>query len=96
MLLFNGEIYNFDTIKKELKKDYNFKTKSDTEVLLAAFIKYKEKVINKVAGMFSFLVYDFKLKRFIFLEIHLDKNPYIITLIKVQFLYQVRSSNLPS
>ena len=102
MLLFNGEIYNFDTIKKELKKDYNFKTKSDTEVLLAAFIKYKEKVINKVAGMFSFLVYDFKLKKiYIFrdpfgqkpLYYHIDKGSILISS-EIKPIYHLKSLKL--
>src|SRR3989338_124653 len=39
IIVFNGEIYNYQEIKKELN-NYQFKTESDTEVLLAAFIKW--------------------------------------------------------
>ena len=59
VIVFNGEIYNYKEIKKDLiKKKYKFKTNSDTEVLLNAYIEYKEKVLNKLRGMFSFVIYD--------------------------------------
>lgn len=66
MLLFNGEIYNFKSLKEELKKNYDFKTTSDTEVLLAAFIKYKENLTKKISGMFAFVIYDFKFNKVYF------------------------------
>ena len=40
ILVFNGEIYNYLELKRLLKHDYKFKTTSDTEVLLASFIKW--------------------------------------------------------
>lgn len=58
IISFNGEIYNYLELKEELKEFYNFKTNSDTEVLLVAYIKYKEKVLDKLNGMFSFIIYD--------------------------------------
>lgn len=57
-IVFNGEIYNYLELKKEL--DYDFKTSSDTEVLLASFIKYGYKCIEKFNGMFAFAIYDKK------------------------------------
>lgn len=59
ILVFNGEIYNYLELKKELIKfGYRFKTKSDTEVLLYSFIHWKEKCLHKFEGMFAFCVYD--------------------------------------
>lgn len=55
-IIFNGEIYNYQELKKEL--DYPFITNSDTEVLLALFIKYKEKALSKLNGMFAFAIWD--------------------------------------
>ena len=52
----NGEIYNYLELKQNL--NYEFKTSSDTEVLLASFIKYGEKCIEQFNGMFSFAIYD--------------------------------------
>ncbi|SHN09675.1 asparagine synthase (glutamine-hydrolyzing) [Polaribacter sp. KT 15] len=57
IITFNGEIYNYIELKEELKK-YNFKTESDTEVLLAAYIKWGKKCLHKLNGMFSFAIWD--------------------------------------
>jgi asparagine synthase (glutamine-hydrolysing) len=57
-LVFNGEIYNYLELKQELRNDFNFKTNSDTEVLLAAFLKFGESCVEKLNGMFSFAIYD--------------------------------------
>ena len=57
-IVFNGEIYNYIELRNILNKDYRFKTNSDTEVLLAAYIKWKEKAFEKFHGMFSFAIFD--------------------------------------
>lgn len=57
VLVFNGEIYNYLELKKELS-DYDFITNSDTEVLLAAYIKWGEDCLHKLNGMFSFAIWD--------------------------------------
>ena len=65
-LIFNGEIYNYLELKKKLlKKGYIFKTKSDTEVLLAAFNEYGEKVFEYLNGMWAFAIWDDKKSYFI-------------------------------
>lgn len=58
VLAFNGEVYNYLELKKELERSYDFKTQSDTEVLLAAFIKWGAKCLEKLNGMFSFIIWD--------------------------------------
>jgi asparagine synthase (glutamine-hydrolysing) len=58
VLVFNGEIYNYIELKAELKEHYAFKTESDTEVLLAAFIIYGKQCLQKLNGMFSFAIWD--------------------------------------
>ena len=58
ILVFNGEIYNYLELKKEL--NYNFKTNSDTEVLLAAYIEWGKECLHKLNGMFSFAIWDVK------------------------------------
>jgi asparagine synthase (glutamine-hydrolysing) len=55
---YNGEIYNYLQLKNELK-DYPFRTNSDTEVILALYLTYGiEKTLQKLNGMFSFVIYD--------------------------------------
>jgi asparagine synthase (glutamine-hydrolysing) len=58
ILVFNGEIYNYLELKQELENSYNFKTQSDTEVLLAAYIKWGEDCLHRLNGMFAFFVWD--------------------------------------
>ena len=58
VLVFNGEIYNYIELKAELKGHYIFKTDSDTEVLLAAFLVYGHYCLQKLNGMFSFAIWD--------------------------------------
>jgi asparagine synthase (glutamine-hydrolysing) len=57
-IVFNGEIYNYQDLRNLLKNNYVFKTHSDTEVILAAFIKFKKDILNKLNGMFSFVIWD--------------------------------------
>ncbi|MBO2544266.1 asparagine synthase (glutamine-hydrolyzing) [Salegentibacter sp. BDJ18] len=57
-LTFNGEIYNYIELKQKLKANYSFKTESDTEVLLAAFIVWGKSCLNQLNGMFSFAIWD--------------------------------------
>lgn len=58
-IIFNGEIFNFQELRKELEvKGISFSTHSDTEVLLKLYILEKEKCLNKLNGFFAFCVYD--------------------------------------
>ena len=58
-IVFNGEIYNFQSFYKELISDgITFRTTSDTEVLLYLFIKYGKDCLLKLQGFFAFAIYD--------------------------------------
>jgi asparagine synthase (glutamine-hydrolysing) len=58
VIVFNGEVYNYIEIREELKKDFEFKTGTDTEVILAAFQKWGDECLEKFNGMFSFVIYN--------------------------------------
>ena len=60
ILVFNGEIYNYIELKSELKSKYQFKTQSDTEVLLNAYKEWGQSCLEKFNGMFSFAIWDKK------------------------------------
>lgn len=63
VIIFNGEIYNYQIIKEDLlAKGHKFTTKADTEVILHGYEEYGEKILNKLRGMFSFVIYDIKTK----------------------------------
>ena len=57
VLIFNGEIYNFPELKKQLA-DYPFKTDTDTEVIIAAYLKWGIACIERLDGMFAIALYD--------------------------------------
>lgn len=62
-LIYNGEIYNYRELRSVLKKNYKFKTKSDTEVLFNAFLEWGTDCLSKLKGMFSFAIWDNKKKK---------------------------------
>ena len=64
VLSFNGEIYNFQALKKELE-EYPFSTHSDTEVIVAAYLKWGIKFLDKLDGMFAFALWDRSAKQLI-------------------------------
>lgn len=58
---FNGEVYNFKSIRRELKAEgYTFHTETDTEVILKAYEAWGTESFRKLKGMFSFALYDKK------------------------------------
>ena len=60
-IVYNGELYNTEEIREDLiNKGYKFETTCDTEVLLKGYAEYKEKILDKVEGIFAFCVYNQK------------------------------------
>ena len=75
-LVFNGEIYNYLEIKKELKKlNVKFKTKSDTEVILKSYIHWGPDFIKKLRGMFSIIILDNNKKKYFCFRDRLGQKP---------------------
>ena len=59
VIIFNGEIYNYQELREELIKDgHKFKTKSDTEVLVHGYEKWHSDLPKHLRGMFAFAIYD--------------------------------------
>lgn len=58
-ITFNGEIYNYKALRGELS-EFEFKSSTDTEVLLCAYQKWGERCLDRLNGMFSFVIYDKK------------------------------------
>lgn len=58
VIVFNGEIYNYLELKKELEKNHQFKTNCDTEVLIHGYEEWGVDILKKLRGMFSFAIWD--------------------------------------
>jgi asparagine synthase (glutamine-hydrolysing) len=56
-MVFNGEIYNYMEVKRQLP-DYSFRTSSDTEAVLAAYMRWGSEALHKLAGMFALAIWD--------------------------------------
>lgn len=75
ILIFNGEIYNYKEIKKELE-EYQFKTTSDTEVLLYSYHKWGKKCLEKFNGDFAFCIYNRTTKKLFCARDRLGNKPF--------------------
>ena len=63
LVFLNGEIYNYQELKEDLiKKGHKFSTNADTEVLLHGYEEYRESLLDKLRGMFAFIIYDIEKK----------------------------------
>ena len=67
VISYNGEIYNYKVLRSDLiSKGYDFRTSSDTEVLLTMYQEYGIKMLNKLNGIFAFAIWD-KLNELLFI-----------------------------
>ncbi|MDO8619917.1 MAG: asparagine synthase (glutamine-hydrolyzing) [bacterium] len=57
-IVFNGEIYNYQELRAELQGKYTFKSDSDTEVILNAYLEYGKECVKKFNGIFAFALWD--------------------------------------
>ena len=61
LIFFNGEVYNFLELRKDLEKDgHKFRTNTDTEIILHGYEKYGENIVDHLRGMYCFVIWDLK------------------------------------
>ena len=79
-MVFNGEIYNFKSLKSDLEKEgITFNTSSDTEVILKAYIHQGTSFISKLRGMFAFAINDPLKRKVVMARDHFGKKPFYYT-----------------
>ena len=83
-VVYNGEIYNFQEIKEELK-DYPFVSTCDTEVIIAAYLKWGIDCVNRFNGMFAICLYDRESDDVFLVRDRIGKKP---------LYYEVENGNL--
>jgi asparagine synthase (glutamine-hydrolysing) len=87
-LIFNGIIYNYIELRKKLKKkNYVFKTNSDSEVLLQSYIEYGEKCVEHFEGMWAFAIWDNKKKKLFISRDFFGEKPLYYHLSKEGFFF---------
>ena len=75
-VLFNGEIYNYRELRAELiKRNHQFQTNSDTEVLVHLYEEYGCQMFQRLRGMFAITLFDFKKKQLILARDHFGQKP---------------------
>jgi len=88
VLVFNGEIYNYQEIKIRLiSLGYKFYTNSDTEVVLKSYVEYGENCVNHFRGMFAFCIYDKKRGELFLARDRFGIKPLIYTFLDDQFIF---------
>lgn len=80
LISYNGEVYNFPEIRSELEKlGYTFTTRSDTEVVLNAFLEWGAECVKHLRGMFAFAAVDFSKKKALLARDRLGIKPLFYT-----------------
>jgi asparagine synthase (glutamine-hydrolysing) len=87
-IVFNGEIYNFLEIKKELVQlGHSFISTSDTEVLLSAFIEWGDKCVLKFNGMWAFGIWDKEKKELFLSRDRFGQKPLFYAFVEDKFIF---------
>lgn len=75
VVVFNGEIYNFEELRRELSPRHNFYTKTDTEVIVHLYEESGEKCFEKLNGMFAISIWDKRNKKLVLARDRMGKKP---------------------
>ena len=87
VIVYNGEVYNYRELKKELKDSYSFRTESDTEVILASFIKWGTLCVEKLNGIFAFAIWDKEKEELFLARDHAGIKPLYYYLDQGKFIF---------
>lgn len=73
-VVFNGEIYNYTRLKEEMP-DFTFRSNTDTEVILASYLKWGDEFLEHLQGMFAIALYDHRIDRLLLIRDRIGKKP---------------------
>ncbi len=88
VIIFNGEIYNFQEIKDDLlAKGHVFRTKADTEVILHGYEEYGVDIVKQLRGMFTFAIWDRETKELFGARDHFGIKPFYFAEMNDTFMF---------
>lgn len=88
VITYNGELYNTAELKEELiRLGYYFETASDTEVILYAFIEWRERAVEKFNGIFAFAIWDEKREELYGFRDRLGVKPFYYSMLAEELLF---------
>jgi asparagine synthase (glutamine-hydrolysing) len=88
VITLNGEIYNFQDLRAELiSEGVEFRTKSDTEVLVECYRRWGENCLERLSGMFAFAIWDVAARRLFCARDRAGEKPFYYTLIDGSFVF---------
>ncbi|MCK4763589.1 MAG: asparagine synthase (glutamine-hydrolyzing) [Candidatus Aminicenantes bacterium] len=87
VIVYNGEIYNYIELRRELRDKYLFKTQTDTEVLLNAYREWGKDCLHRFNGMFAFVIFDKKTKEIFVARDRFGIKPFYYHLDKDRFIF---------
>lgn len=88
IIVFNGEIYNFKELRQELMGlGAQFQTNSDTEVILVGYEVWQEKIVDKLRGMFAFVIYDIRKNELFIARDHTGIKPLYFSIHSRYFIF---------
>lgn len=83
-ILFNGELYGFQKLRQQLSQRYDFRTRSDTEVILAAYLEHGDKMLSYLDGEYAFVIYDHRTAKILAARDPFGVKPLFFTAEKIQ------------
>lgn len=87
VLVYNGEIYNHEALRRELAPHWSFRSRSDSEVLLAAYAVWGEACVPRLNGMFAFLIWDTRRRQAFAARDRLGIKPFVYLEQDGEFLF---------
>lgn len=92
VIVFNGEIYNYKTVKQQIK-NYSFKTSGDTETLIAAYAQWGTGCLEHIKGMYAFAIWDKETKELCLVRDRMGVKPlyYYVDDEKLIFASEIRT-----